>query len=382
MSSNTIGQMFVVYEHLKTDRSRISKSQILNDLPENEKRLFANDLGLNGVGPKILESITEVPEGDILVSTLVETLRAASKVSSMNDKRHLLSCIVLSPELKKFVIDLLTNSLAIGATVKPFEVSLGMPFFPELCSKIKFDPSEMVVETKYNGIRMVAHKVDGEVKMFSRNGRNLVVEDIEKLLQDKLPDGTIVDGEVLGTSVNDLQEFKRHTKDVRYVVFDTLMIDGVKIDSDNLEMRKSQIPSGLEQSKVWNNFNTYDEMIQYLREHLELEGFVAKDPNSVYEVNKRSWIKLKLQHELTAIVTGFNLGTGKRTGTVGSINVTGSGFANTKVGTGFSDDDLSIIHRRLINGVPTMVDVAYSNKTKDGCLFHPIFLRIRDDLNV
>ena len=86
---------------------------------------------------------------------------------------------------------------------------------------------------------------------------------------------------------------------------------------------------------------------------LGLEGIVAKKVDSTYLAGKRgsAWVKIKHHRTQEVVVAGWKPGSGRRSGTVGSLLLgvpDGDGLRFVgKVGTGFRDAELDAIAKRL-----------------------------------
>src|SRR5262249_20147794 len=126
----------------------------------------------------------------------------------------------------------------------------------------------------------------------------------------------------------------------------------------------------------------------------------------------RTWLKVKTNLSDEFVIVGYTEGTGRRTETLGSL-ILGSYDANGKlryaghVGTGFDETRLKDMLGRLKplercdspldEAVPrggaasrqggkghwvdpkVVAEIKYAERTEDGRLRHPVFLRARDD---
>jgi bifunctional non-homologous end joining protein LigD len=138
-----------------------------------------------------------------------------------------------------------------------------------------------------------------------------------------------------------------------------------------------------------------------------LEGVVAKRRDSVYEPGRRvrTWLKIKTNQTDEFVVVGYTTGTGRRAETLGSL-ILASYDQNGRlryaghVGTGFDEATLADLLNRLRplrratspldQPVPRaktavwveprlVVEVKFSERTDDGRLRHPDFVRVRED---
>jgi bifunctional non-homologous end joining protein LigD len=145
------------------------------------------------------------------------------------------------------------------------------------------------------------------------------------------------------------------------------------------------------------------EALAWTRER-ELEGVVAKRLDSPYLWGKRNpmWVKDKNWFAQEVVVGGFQYGTGRRDGTVGSLlmGIPGPGGLRFvgRVGTGFTDADLAHLLGLLLplrverspfsNPAPAgsvfvqpllVGEVQYGERTGNGVLRQPSWRGLRND---
>jgi ATP-dependent DNA ligase len=107
------------------------------------------------------------------------------------------------------------------------------------------DGNEWEYELKLDGYRAIGFKSNGKVHLRSRNNKDFAVRyrAIASALQ-KLPDETVIDGEVIAfddsgrPSFNLLQNFGSSTVPIFYYVFDLLILGGRDVRSEALETRR------------------------------------------------------------------------------------------------------------------------------------------------
>lgn len=134
------------------------------------------------------------------------------------------------------------------------------------------------------------------------------------------------------------------------------------------------------------------------------EGIILKDKNSPYEFGKRSkaWIKVKREETDDFVLLGITHGTGRRKNVFGALIVgqydeNGKLVNITKVGTGFTDNDLATINADIMK-MPSVspyfdtggldikrcvppelaVEVKFMQESKKA-VRHPVFVRFRED---
>ena len=138
-----------------------------------------------------------------------------------------------------------------------------------------------------------------------------------------------------------------------------------------------------------------------------LEGIMAKLKQSTYEdgIRSKNWLKIKATQSDEFIICGYTRGTGSRASTFGAL-VLGSYdrqgqlvFAG-HVGTGFDENALAMLREKLdsikTDGMPLsekpalnapttwvkpelVAEIKFAERTKEGFLRAPVFLRLRDD---
>jgi bifunctional non-homologous end joining protein LigD len=163
-------------------------------------------------------------------------------------------------------------------------------------------------ELKLDGYRAIAFKSNGRVQLRSRNNKDFALRyrAIASALQ-KLPDETVIDGEVVAfddagrPSFNTLQNFGSSTIPIFYYVFDLLILRGRDLRFEALERRrellKTKVLSKLHEPIRYSPSldANLPELIRSVREQ-GLEGLVAKRRSSVYEAGQRSgaWLKMRV----------------------------------------------------------------------------------------
>ena len=276
---------------------------------------------------------------------------------------------------------------------------------------------EWVFEEKYDGIRAVAGREAGRVKIWSRMLQDLtggfphVVNAVAAL-----PDGDLaVDGELVALDAKGVSRFqllqRRGTAGAaatRYAVFDVLILDGRSLVKRPLAERRAALqrligrrtaPLFLSRRLVRDGEAAYREA-----KRLGWEGIIAKDEGSAYEPGVRSpfWRKVKVRKESEFVIGGYSAPKGGRQ-YLGALLVglyDGPKLRYVgKVGTGFTQETLEMLARKLeplrtdtppFDPGPPMRDatwvrpklvaqLAYAEWTADGKLRQPAFLGLRTD---
>jgi bifunctional non-homologous end joining protein LigD len=290
---------------------------------------------------------------------------------------------------------------------------VGSRIAPTLCLLTKeiFDHPDWIFEPKYDGIRCLLFFDGKRVRLMSRNRKELnhsypeIVKAAAGLARKPfVADGEIVVGE--GSSFEKLQQRMGvraptaellHQFPCRLYLFDLLEWDGEDLRSLPLLERKKMLSKLKLTARVRKTPVHKRQGTKYFQEMCRkgFEGVVGKDARSSYSGRRDgSWRKFKCQNRQEFLITGYTEPKGSRTG-FGALLVgyyhAGKLLQAGRVGTGFSQDLLERLHRRLSKlkqdkqGVvtwvkPTLVcEVEFTEWTRDGKLRHPSFVGLRRD---
>lgn len=270
-----------------------------------------------------------------------------------------------------------------------------------------FDRPGWVYEEKYDGIRIVAERRRGAVRLSTRN---LIERDFPEVAREvaALPGGDLVlDGELVTFDPRGVSRFQildaAHSV---YVAFDLLVKDGRSIMKRALRERRAALEEVVRPSRhlmlsrrLANGLDAYR-----TARREEWEGIVAKDESSLYEpgVRSRAWLKVKVVKQSEFVIGGYTAPSGKRTHfgaiLIGLFDRKGLRYAG-KVGSGFGAESLASLKKKMdalrVAGTPfrdaprfrsatwlrpeLVAQVRFSEWTEDGKLRHPVFLGLRDD---
>jgi bifunctional non-homologous end joining protein LigD len=284
-------------------------------------------------------------------------------------------------------------------------------------------------EFKWDGVRAVVYAQPAQLRVLSRNNRDVTasypeLDEVTRLLGDRQ---AVLDGEVVALDPADRPSFAQLQRrmhvfgppasllaevPIRYYVFDVLHLDG---DStlDLPYRRRRQLLAGLgltgDVVRAPEHVVGADPaQVMASAAAKGLEGVVAKRLSSAYRPGRRSpdWIKTPFSRTQEVVVVGYKPGTGRRSGTIGALvlavhDQAGALVFAGGVGTGFTDAMLHDLQQALAplhRSTPTVTDiprehargvhwvqpdfvgeVAYRNWTPDGRLRHPSWRGLRPD---
>jgi bifunctional non-homologous end joining protein LigD len=203
----------------------------------------------------------------------------------------------------------------------------------------RFTGPDWVFERKFDGIRLLAFKRDGEVRLFSRNRLPQHIPPIANAVAALPPADLILDGEMSWSGA------------IRYDVFDVVWMAGADLRSLTLDERRAHL-ARLPLRPPLYQIETLDDREPWTRACSEgWEGVIAKRRDSQYE-HRRSphWLKMKCELEQDLVVGGFTDPQGSRVG-LGALLVgffeNGDFVFAGKIGTGFDTKLLLTLRARL-----------------------------------
>ena len=286
---------------------------------------------------------------------------------------------------------------------------------------------EWSYEVKWDGYRAQAVKNGASVSLASRNLKNLTAQfpSIANAVSRLHANTVLLDGEVVALDANGQPSFQalHHASleglSIVYYAFDLLHLDGRDFARVPLDERRTALREviGDQRSAVLLSDalpGTPTEISAAVR-RLGLEGVVAKRRRSVYAIGRRSdaWIKVRFSNHQEFVVGGFKpagdgfdslvvgyfegstlLSAGKVrsgftphlrqeiAGRLADLRTTRCPFANlpnggrSHWGEGITEEEMTLLRwvkPRLV------VEVAFTEWTRDGSLRHASFLGVRDD---
>jgi bifunctional non-homologous end joining protein LigD len=278
-----------------------------------------------------------------------------------------------------------------------------------------FDDPDWLFEIKWDGYRALCTVEEKSFSLVSRNGLDMLhrFPDLKTLEGAFASLPVVVDGEIVSldskgrSEFQRLQESQKKPAGLTYAAFDLLYADGKDLRSTPLEERKAL----LERLIRDDSLALYSKHVigkgkalfaNARKQHLE--GIIGKRRDSTYQERRsRDWVKIKTGYEQEFVVGGWTEPKGSRKGfgalLLGVYQAKSLRFVGS-VGTGFSAKLLRELYVRLrslerktppfanpvVANSPVhwvspelVVEVRFSEWTRDGYLRQPAYLGLRPD---
>lgn len=418
-----------VINEIKSESSRTGKEAILKSYEDNELfryvlRFVYNTFIVTGLSTRKINKKVDIDIKDNHRFTRIDDVLRYLKTNNTGrdyDIAVMQSFIetLSNDDTKDIAKQIITKSLKIGITEKTINKVYGKNEIPSfavmLAHSYEQHGSKLVgdfyITKKLDGNRCIVIKDEDEVKFFTRRGQP--IEGLNDLTREimALPNGTVLDGELLlenkdNLSTNDLfratqRELRKDgvKKDVRFYVFDILSLkefqDGKSTNTyedrrEKLESIFSMFEFNLIESLPTlykgNDKNVISVLLKYALEK-GWEGLMVNTADGLYQC-KRTYDLLKVKEMKSAdlLVMSLEEGEGRNKGRLGRANVEYKGSL-VGVGSGFSDEERDRFWKNPDEIVGKVIEVQFFQETTDEksgqpSLLFPVFKHIRHDKGV
>jgi len=321
------------------------------------------------------------------------------------------------PDAARLLEKLICKDLVIGCDAKTinkeipgliptFNVQLAQKFFekPE-----KVIGKHFAITTKIDGGRIIALKENGVVTFYTRAGQKYEgLVDLEKEMQDLIPDNTCLDGEITildNKGIPSKEAYKKAMKITRsdgekhglkMLVFDAMTAEEFKKQDCKFDYVTRRADAELMLTAA--QFKYFEllpilyagddtaRILELLDEAIanQEEGVMINICDAKYEFG-RTWnlMKVKKMNTLDLEIVGYEEGSGRLAGTLGAIHVRYKNGNIVKVGSGFTDELRALIWLEPSDFLGKIVEIQYFEETTnadDGIsLRFPVFKDFRPD---
>ena len=248
--------------------------------------------------------------------------------------------------------------------------------YPMLATAIEepFDNPDWIFEIKWDGYRAIAFIDKGRVQLVSRNQNDLTGQypDLSDLPEAIKAKTAVLDGEIVVLDENGRPSFSLMQQrtgfrergrraapkpqiPIMYYAFDVIYVDGYDLRRVSLGERKRVLESIVtenESIRLSGHFPANGKALFEVAREKGLEGILAKRNGSYYEERRsREWLKIKIKHQLEAVIGGYTEPEGSRPffGSIvlGLYDKSGNLVHVGQAGSGFTQLTLASMWKRL-----------------------------------
>ena len=279
-----------------------------------------------------------------LEGVLLEAVARASNISSSTVRRAAMMAGALAPVAHAALVDGEAGLQRFAIQIfQPVQPMLAQPAadLDEAWTTIAHD---LALEWKLHGARIQVHKADDDIRVFTRNLRDVtaavpeIVESVRVLsVREAIFDGEVIalkpDGSPHDFQVT-MQRFGRKLEVERLraelplvpFFFDCLYVDGASLIDESQERRFNALDAAAGSLVVPHRIRpTKDEAKTFLDDTLARghEGVMAKALGASYEAGRRgqNWLKIKAARTLDLVVLAAEWGHGRRKGWLSNLHL-------------------------------------------------------------
>jgi len=253
-----------------------------------------------------------------------------------------------------------------------------------------FSSAEWAMEPKFDGWRaIVLHTMGGNVQLIGgRNGKNYPVPaPIEAAVKSLLPQGTVLDGEVIhpdgwgGVQGAMTRDNSTERDRLTLVVFDVMEINQTDTRSLNWQNRRDLLeiiqwpaPTLYLSPVMEPTLANYELLLEQ-----GMEGAMVKHKGVGYvAAHNAGWWKLKATDTVDATCVGFQAGEGEFSELVGAMKVKLPNGIETTV-SGMTMDVRRAMTADPVSYLFKTVEIKHNGELDSGKVRHPRFVRMRED---
>ncbi|WP_166144236.1 non-homologous end-joining DNA ligase [Methylosinus sp. RM1] len=291
---------------------------------------------------------------------------------------------------------------------------------PQLATPAAEPPAgeDWLHEIKFDGYRALVATAGGKCRVYTRSGLDWTAKfsGIAEAAAQLPMKSALIDGEIVALEESGRSDFgllqkmlEKRPRALVFYAFDLLELDGEDVSNESLLERKNRLAALLAEPPAAIRYSGHviGAGARFLAEcrRMGLEGVVSKRVDRPYLSRRtRAWIKVKCLGRDEFVVGGYRPSTKKGRDFASLLLgefVDGELRYRGRVGAGFSDRDLAQIgaalraHARKTSpfaAVPAeiarharyvaprlVVEIDYTERTKEGVLRHPTFIGLRED---
>lgn len=403
-----VKDIFDKLNKLKLQNTKKGKANILSEYCEDEcflkvlQFLLDSNVVTNLSSKKIKKEVDPI---DTSIDTLDELLFFLENNCTGKDTDIALvqSFINKHPYNQEDLIQLCTKKMKLGVTAKSVNEALGYRAIFEFNTQLadKFQPKyiknkRFIISTKVDGIKCICIVCNGDVKFYSRQGKEIIgLDDIKKAIKELNLKDFVFDGELYfnGTVANSKEGYKKTMNQIgskngklvakgnlKYLVYDCVTSSDEFYNGycEMTTLRRKQLVKDLllNRSKYLEYLGELyigdDEQViyDYLKEADDNgeEGIIVSIGDAPWEAKRtKGCLKVKSFFEGDVFVDSMYDGDGKLMNLMGGVNcsfIYKGEVHHVSVGSGFRDDErlLFMSHPEKIIG--KVITISYFEVTE------------------
>ena len=367
-----------------------------------------------------LAELEKLSERQLTGNAGIEHLR--SILSSISNTDAIVIERIIGKDLRCGMADGIVNAV-VDKFIPTYPCLLARPYDEKNIKNIKYPAYSQL---KADGLRANAHVEGHKVTLCGRSGREIDLLghlDVHMIaLAAEYPTPVVFDGEFVVVNEHEMvidrktgngiinKAIKGTISDeearmIRFQIWDAIPLaefkKGISVDNYKHRFEKliEAVNGATRDGEVWQPFwtipykivNNLDEAV----EHFELmlssghEGTILKNYCAIWEDSRsKHLVKMKAEKDCDLEIIGWNPGTGKFEGMVGSLNMASSDKLVEVAISGFSDDLRKWITDNINDLLGTIAAVIYNERIKSrdrpnvDSLFLPRFAEFRSDKTV
>jgi len=404
-----LNDVSILFHNIGSTSKKLAKIALLKEYHDQEflQRILLytyNPYYVYGINKKTFTGSHE-PEFETQFPTVFDLLDYLRVTSVDNDTKRLVRSFVHSFDKSNLLEMIIMKNLKIGIEVETINKvwkNLIPTFKVQLCETYE-QPSDIrsefiYIQPKLDGVRCICIVKSGGVELFTRNGSKIEGYDSIETAMLEYPIDYVYDGEIIGSSFDNTMEglfAKGKRKEANYIIWDMLPLKefNERICSMPYSYRLNNLMQTRDASENTKIIVSTKKSARLFSEDPDktcnlmvldgYEGVVLKGADTKYDYKRSySWLKYKMMKTDEFNIIGFEEGNGRNLNSLGAIIVQSlDGNIESKVGSGFSDEQRQYIWEHQDELAWTKVEIKFQEVTKDNSLRFPTFVKFRDDLN-
>ena len=206
-----------------------------------------------------------------------------------NEEQQKLILDIIDKDLKCGLSEVTINKVC-GNIIKTYDVALATKYDP----KKHILDNNWVIERKLDGVRCNVINRDGVIKCYSRQGKEITT--LGKLVDEltgRLPNNTVLDGEICLVDENGLESFQGIMKEIKrknHTIQNPMLLAFDYLTLEEFESKKSKYPhiytERMYTLKEWYNFQNWNTPNKVAK-HLSIVNYEFYSPETLKEWNQK-----------------------------------------------------------------------------------------------